>query len=147
MDCNFPIELLKPEYSAICFFSAAFGGENDVKYLHEAGMKDVFLIDNDLEKLKAVAEKFGYEFGHMNAFDLIEFDATPDTDIIICDQWTNHDDLINRVYFDNLLAAAQRYLIIGISRPYLDTLPEKPHGEYLKRSDHMGGVYWRIIKV
>ena len=147
MKQGFPIELLSPDQSAICFFCAAFGGENDVKYLHEAGMKDVFLIDIDREKIKEVSYKYGYDFIGRDAFEVIDSGFFSQVDLIICDQWTNMDEQVNETYFDKFKSLAKKFLIIGISQKYIDSLKEKPPGEYYKRSDHEGGVYWRVIKI
>jgi len=149
IETGFPVEILKPEFTALSLFSAAFAGEQDVKYLHESGIKKVELVDNDRSKLDVLGSKFPtYVCNCEDAFKIIDLCCTSNIryDIVISDHWTSDDNKINDWYLDRLKQIAMKYLILGISQPYLDTLDSIPEGNYYYRSDYQGGVFWRVIE-
>jgi len=142
---GFPSSILQPRFTVLSLFSAAFGGEQDVQFIHKAGVVDCELIDIDYNKVSALGEKYGYKYSSIDAFILIEVE-TFQRNIIVSDHWTNQDAKIHGKYFDKLKSLATDYLILGISQAYIDTLDAIPEGDYYYRSDFQGGVYWRVIE-
>lgn len=142
----FPSDLLRPTDSVLCLFSAAYKGEHDVAFVKEAGCTDVLLIDNDETKLQETAMQHEYGYKCCDAFDYIIFAASTDMkwDVVITDQWSNQDIEINVAYLDMLLRIARRHLILGYCKRNFNNCLIGP-GRYMHRSDHLGGVYWRII--
>jgi len=146
---GFPSHLFSPETTVLSLFSAAFGGEQDIKFLHEAGITKVDMVDLDRSKLDALGNKFpGYVCSCMDAFKVIDSCVVESIryDVVVCDQWTSDDNKINDWYLDRLKSIASHYLILGISQAYIDTLISIPEGVYYYRSDFRGGVYWRVIE-
>lgn len=144
---NFPVDQISKDQSVLCLFCAAFGGANDVQHLYNAGFGKVTMVDNDLARLLEMRDKFGYKAICKDAFSVIDelIKNRIHYDVIISDQWTHHDALINEAYYEKLESIAQKVLILGISQNYLNQV-KKPKGNYYKRSNHNGGVYWRIVK-
>ena len=142
----FPTEILKPEYSVLCLFASAYGGEHDVAFVHDAGCTDVLLIDRDEATLTATAEKYGFKSKCCDAFDYIIFAASNDMrwDVVITDQWSSQNIEINVGYFDMLHKIARRHLCLGYCRASFKNHLIQP-GRYVHRSDHLGGAYWRVI--
>jgi hypothetical protein len=146
---GFPVELLQPHFTVLSLFAAAFGGEQDIKFLHEAGISKVEMVDNDRAKLDALAVKFpGYTCNCTDAFAVIDacVNANIRFDIVISDQWTSDDNKINDWYLDRLKRIGMKYLIVSVNQIYIDSLESIPPGEYYYRSDFRGGVYWRVIE-
>lgn len=119
---SFPVELLRPEDSAICFFVAAFGGRQDLHYLRLAGLKDVIAIDNDSEKLHALIPQYpkDWTFSDDDGFaairDIAAKIASPAVaaDVITLDPWTG--DMTQRVidHLPVLSRLAKRVLVVGV---------------------------------
>jgi len=142
---QFPDYLLNPKQKALCLFCAAFGGEQDVKPLRQAGIKDITLVDHDQPKLLAMA--LDHEWIRVDdAFKFIE-QLQSKFDIITSDQWTNQDQLIHENHLPKLRLLCKGWLILGISQTYIDTLAPNTIGNdvLIKRSNRNGGVYWRVI--
>lgn len=142
---NFPSQVLKPQHKVLSLFCAAFGGQQDVRFIHEAGVKDCTLVDYDAEKLATVTYPYRKVCGDCFEFIELAYHRGEKYDVIVSDHWTNQDTEIHWRYFDKLRKMAP-VLILGICQVYLDTLPERPEGEYFKRSAFRGGIYWRLIQ-
>lgn len=143
MKAGFPIDVLTPDMSALCLFCAAFGGKQDVEFIHKAGIKDVILVDNDPIRLNTVSSKYGYNQFLADAFMLIDEINESETmfDVVVCDQWTPQDDEVwSRL--PRLKQIARKYLILGCHSDRLDA-----EGETYYRSDGNGGTYWKLIKI
>ena len=142
----FPAELLKPEYSVLCLFAAQYIGEHDVYFVRKAGCTDVLLIDNNEQKLNATCVMHGYKGKCCDAFDFILMAAGTGMkwDVVITDQWSDQDVRINIGFFDQLKKIARKHLILGYCKRWFNEQMIQP-GRYIHRSDHLGGVYWRII--
>jgi len=143
---GFPIELLKPEMSILCLFSAAFYGNNDIQFIHGAGCRNVLLMDNDKAKLAATAQRFDYGWSCIDIYEYLETKPMETFDIVLSDQWSNQDEKIHVTHFNQLKRMARKYLILGCTDMWLKGNYPSP-GEYYKRSDFNGGVYWRVICV
>jgi hypothetical protein len=145
MKTGFPKELFKPEMSVLSLFSAAFTGRNDVNYIKEAGCTNVTLVDYDIKKLSETSEKYKYNAVCIDIFKALENnESLGGHDIVISDQWTQHDELIHVKHLDKLLKTAKKYLILSCNEYWLKGRRPEP-GEYYKRSDYQGGTYWRVI--
>ena len=144
MKTGFPTELLTPDDSILCLFSAAFYGLNDVRHIHKVGCKYVMLMDNDKVKLQIVAARYGYNYDCLDIFEWLKTTPNEVWDVIVCDQWSNQDELIHVDYFQTLQNMSKRHLILGCTEMWLQG--KRPLGEYYKRSDFNGGVYWRVVK-
>ena len=144
MNETFPKEYLKETDSILCLFCAAFGGVQDVKYVYEAGIKDCIMVDWDKEKLMAM--KYPYAKVEADCFDYIDKCIAENKifDVVISDQWTQQMDIININYLERLKQITKRVLIIGCSQQFIDkgNIVNEP---LLKRSTHLGGIFWRII--
>ena len=143
MKLGFPIELLEPEMSILCLFSAAFFGNNDIQFIHEAGCRDVILLDNDEIKLRATARRFNYDFRVTDIYEWLKSSPIEVYDIVVSDQWSNQDQLIHVDYFQQIKLMARKYMILGCTEMWLQG--DRPEGEYYKRSNYNGGVYWRVL--
>lgn len=142
---NFPEYILKNAKSALCLFAGE--GFHEVKYINEAGIKDVFIIDNNYERIAELARRTNYIGFCENAFDWIERAGAPyKKDIVVSDQYTN-DDIRLWPYFEKLKSLANQYLIISVCQKSIDEGLKLPEGELLKRSTWLGGVYWHITKI
>ena len=142
-DITFPKEYLRPTDKVVCLFSAAFGGVHDVKYVHEAGVKDCIMVDWDEEKLAAM--KYDYTKVKADCFSFIDecVDNGALFDVVISDQWTQQIKIINTDYLERLKKITKRVLIVGCSQLYLnDNEVKEP---LMWRSTHLGGIFWRII--
>lgn len=142
---NFPICEIKPTDRILCLFAAAFLGENDVQHIKQHGCTDVVIVDTDYGKLMQLADMTGYDAVCMNAFLYIDRCDTM-FDVVVSDQWTGMDGLIHGDYLEKIKAISKRVAIIGVSGSYADTA-NIDKGTLLKRSDHEGGVYWRVVHV
>jgi hypothetical protein len=144
---NFPEHILKDCKTALCLFAAAYGGENDVQYIHKAGIKNVILVDEDKEKMKLM-EHFGYRQTIGDAFHFIDraYISLWRYELIVSDQYT-HDDFKVWALYPELKKMAKKYLIIGVCENSIKKGLKLPEGELMKRSDYLGGVYWHITKI
>lgn len=142
----FPAELLRPEYSVLCLFAAHYTGEHDVAFVKEAGCTNVLLIDNNKEKLDATCAMYGYKGKCCDAFDFITISEAAEMkwDVVIADQWSNQDVDVNVEFYHWLKSICREHLILGYGPRQFDGKFIEP-GRYLHRSDHLGGVYWRIV--
>lgn len=141
---EFPKEYLKSTDKVLCLFSAAFGGRQDVQYVYDAGVEDCIMIDNDVEKLAAL--QFPYKKIEYDCFKYIDECVRLEErfDVVISDQWTQQMAIINTDYLERLKQITKRVLIIGCSQIYLDegnTVTDL----LIKRSTHLGGIFWRVI--
>lgn len=142
---NFPIHLFTTETKVLSLFSAAFYGDHDVQHLFNAKVKDVTMVDTDIEKLHVMQKQYHYKYSPNDAFNVIDLCKNVDWDIIISDQWTNQDEEIWKRY-EKLKNMATKFLIISIAKganPHI----KLPPGDLMKRSDHLGGTYWHITKI
>lgn len=141
---GFPSHVLKPSHKVLSLFSAAFGGKQDVKYIHEAGVENCLLVDINAACLSRM--DFPYQKLCADCFEFIDkaHAKREKFDIIVSDHWTGQDKEIHGTYFEKLSQMAP-ILILGICQQYINTLPSLPKGTYYKRSDFNGGVYWRLI--
>ena len=145
MEKGFPIELLNPNMSILCLFSAAFYGNNDIQFIHGAGCKYVMMMDNDKEKLIATGRRFeGYDYDCIDIYKYLESKPKEVYDVVVSDQWSNEDEKIHVEHFEQLKRMFRKYLILGCSEMWLKGNYPTP-GEYYKRSNFNGGVYWRVI--
>src|SRR5688572_9983443 len=144
---EFPKHLLYPGQSALCLFCAAFNGRNDVQHLKAAGLRDVILIDNDQDKLEELAAWTNYPAYNVDAFEMIElyYSEGQHFDLVICDQWTGMEQQIHGDYIEKLVAITKCHLIMGICQTYIESQGGRPPGSYYWRSNHNGGVYWRVL--
>lgn len=145
---NFPLHEVNQQQSVLCLFCAAFGGENDVEHLYNAGFKNVTMVDINIAMLRGMNTRFGYPYIFTDAYKFIDEQAKLNKkyDVVICDQWSSDDHTINDLYFMKLRAITNNTLIVSISKPYIDKHGKLP-GIYYKRSDHKGGVFWRVVKI
>jgi len=144
MKLGFPVELLKPDDSILCLFSAAFYGENDIKHIHRAGCKHVLLMDIAKYQLRTTAYHFGYKYKVIDILKWLKSKPNEVYDIIVSDQWSSQDKLIHVDHFQTLQNMSKRHLILGCTEMWMQG--KFPPGEYYKRSDWNGGVYWRVVK-
>jgi hypothetical protein len=145
---NFPEHALIGASTAASLFCAAFHGEQDVKYLHAAGIKRVLLVDTDVNKLVETAAKYDYSGMICDAFEFISrcMEQGRKFDVVVCDQWTNMDFKLWARYED-LKKITTMHLIIGVVQVNIDNGLTLPPGELVKRSDHLGGAYWHVTKI
>ena len=143
---GFPSHLFSKKTTVISLFSAAFLGENDVQFIAEAGVVNCLLVDIDGQNLIQLFESYGYGICRSDVYQFINSTSLK-VNIIVSDQWTGQDKKINDEYFVRLMEIASDYLVLGISQSYINIIGFVPHGEYYKRSDYRGGVYWRVVNV
>lgn len=139
----FPIKLIKRTDSVLSLFSAYYGGEQDVKYIHEAKVTDCVLVDNDSKKLLELP----YEYIKVcqDAYSFIDecVENGNKFDVVVSDQWTTQDERIHVEYFERLLSITRRVLILSCTQAYKN---DNTKDKYLFRSEYNGGVYWMIIE-
>ena len=86
-------------------------------------------------------------------------------DIISCDPWTNNMEEFLFINLDKILCITNKYIITGFSKILSDkynlNLDTKKIEKFInikyntnisiiklmKRSDHLGGIFWLVIKV
>jgi hypothetical protein len=141
---TFPKEYIRSSDKVLCLFSAAFGGSQDVRYVYDAGVKDCVMVDND--KIKLLELKFPYTKVEGDCFNFIDecVKNNEKYDVVISDQWTQQMEIINTNYLERLKQITKRVLIIGCSQIYLDA-GNIVTDLLIKRSEHMGGIFWRVI--
>lgn len=141
---GFPSHVLKPKDKVLSLFTAAFGGQQDIKFIHKAGIKTCLMVDINTASLNRM--EYNYQKLCADCFETIDriFETKEKFDVVTSDHWTGQDFRIHGTYFEKLKAIAPT-LILGISQTYLTTLPSLPEGLYYKRSDLNGGIYWRLI--
>ena len=144
----FPTEILRPEHSVLCLFSAWYTGEHDVAFVKKAGCTDVLLVDLDSRRLQATSIMYDYQAKVCDAFDFITLSVASGRkwDVVITDQWSNQDQLINVEWLDRLKQICNKTLCLGYCKRWFGDKFFRP-GRYVHRSDHLGGVYWRIIEL
>lgn len=143
---TFPEQYLKDTDRVLSLFCAYFGGKQDIIYIKKAGIKDCIMIDHNEEKLTAM-DYPEYTSILGDCFEYIDkyINEGKEFDVVISDQWTNQMVIINKNYLDKLKRITKRILIVGCSQEYIDKYG-MPEDELIKRSEHMGGIFWRIIK-
>ena len=139
---GFPSELFNRKTTVLSLFSAAFYGENDVQHIHKAGVKSCILVDTDRHRLTATAEMYRYTKICADAFTLIDsFNLIRSKfDIVVADPYTGVKMARTYDYLPKLLNIASNYLIIGCTTEYLNDTDT-----FYFRSNHSGGIYWRVI--
>lgn len=142
---GFPSHVIKPKHRVLSLFVAAFGGVQDVKFVHAAGVKECVMVDMNAASLKRM--EYPYHKLCSDCFEVIDrIHASKEKfDVITSDHWTGQDGQIHSKYFEKLRDIAPT-LILGISQHYMNTLPSLPEGLYYKRSDYQGGIFWRLIQ-
>lgn len=142
---GFPIHVLNPKQKVLSLFVAAYGGQQDIVYVHKAGVKTCLMVDLNARSLSLMTYPYQKVCG--DCFQMIDkiFDSKEKFDVITSDHWTGQDQKIHGPYFEKLKSIAPT-LILGISQTYINTLPYLPDGLYYKRSDYNGGIYWRLIE-
>lgn len=141
---NFPIDLINPDDRILCLFASGFGGENDVMHLYRKGCYDVTIVDNDGLTLQLLADCTGYMSVEM---DIVRGYYSIDKNyfnVIISDQFSNLHRWCNDVLVEYFRRGGAKLLIIGAG---INELSRHPDDNYIKRSDHNGGQYWRIINL
>lgn len=137
----FPDLILRPEFTVLSLFSAAFLGKNDISFIHKAGIKQCTMIDIDLDKLIQMNKLFNYSYVCEDALKVID-NCSERFDVVISDQFTNmNKDVWQR--YDKLKQITSKYLIIGVSGSFMKEY-KLPEGELYKRSENYGGVYWHV---
>lgn len=139
MKTGFPTELISASDRVLCLFAAAFHGQNDVRNLHQIGCENVVLVDIDMKKLTETAILFDYPYICVDVLKHIRNGGSfGKYDVIISDHWTGEMEEMMDANIDRLKTMALKFLI------YTTTRTDQP-GEYYLRSNHKGGVYWRVI--
>jgi len=144
----FPTEILHPDRSVLCLFSAWYIGEHDVAFVHATGCMDVLLIDRDADRLQRTSVQYGYKSKCCDVFDFITLAIATGKkwDVIITDQWSDQDFQINVEWFERLKSICNKTLCLGYCKRGFNE-EFIPPGRYVQRSDYLGGVYWRIVEI
>lgn len=142
---GFPSHVLKPSHKVLSLFSAAFGGKQDVKFIHEAGVKTCLMVDINAASLKLM--DYPYEKICADCFEMIDriYERKEKFNVVVSDHWTGQDTKIHGEYFEKLRSIAP-ILILGICQTHINTQPSLPPGLYYKRGGYNGGVFWRLIQ-
>jgi hypothetical protein len=126
----------------LCLFSSAFGGLNDVRYVHKIGVKECDCVDLMHPSEMAI---YKYNLITHDVFDFIDNCKTV-YDVVIADPFTNLNKKINIGYLDKLKTLATKYLILGITQDEIETWEIKDVC-LLRNPNLASGIYWRIIKL
>lgn len=144
-DQNFPHAALEGCETALILFASGFLGDNDARWIRDAGLVAT-CVDTNEEKLYAMAAMFppSWEFVARDAYDVSWIDKQ--FDVVSLDPWTNEF----QACADNLEAwcgLARHRVIIGTGH---DTTFVAPAGwrvtNVRKRSDYAGGVFWTLLE-
>jgi hypothetical protein len=135
-------EYISRDDKVLCLFSSAFGGLNDVRYVHKIGVKECDCVD-----LVHPSEMniYGYNLITADVFQFID-QCTKVYDIIIADPFTNKNGLMNLHCLDKLKTLATKYLILGITQNEIEAWEIKDVC-LLRNPNLASGIYWRIIKL
>lgn len=121
---SFPKELLRETDEALCLFSAWYGGQQDAKFLRDAGLASVTCVDNDKKKLEAMKPAYPatWKFVEEDAFVAITRSSPGGFDVVTADPWSGDLDVQVRAWLPRLVAITRRVLILGCGTPWtLDT--------------------------
>lgn len=142
---GFPSSVLNPKLKVLSLFVAAYGGQQDIEFIHKAGVKTCLMVDLNAKSLGLMAYPYHKVCG--DCFEMIDkiYESKEKFDVITSDHWTNQDEKIHGPYFEKLSAIAPT-LILGICQRYINTLPSLPSGIYYKRGLYAGGTFWRLIE-
>jgi hypothetical protein len=143
---GFPTELITPDMSVLCLFSAAFIGFNDVQFIHQAGCRNVTLVDIDRIKLDETGKMFNYPViceDILQALD--DCKCYGKFDVVISDQPNGDcEKQIHTKHLYKLLNMTRKILILSCSQQNI--AGGRPFGEYYQRNaNYLGGIYWRVI--
>ena len=157
---HFPRELLDKINNAICFFTSAFYGQNDVIDLYRKKIKKVTLVDRDelkLEEMKKIYNMETWSYIVDDAYKAAERLAQGKVkyDLVVCDPWGGDDEkVLNCRWFYRL---AGKFYVVTVTKKYFDKIGIEANLEEVKekfpntiglmhRSNCGGGVYWLIMK-
>lgn len=116
---TFPVELLRKDDTALCLFSAHWGGLQDAAFLRDASLARVLCIDTNERKLNAMVKHYpeSWGFSAIDAFKFIDA-ADGSWDVVTTDCWSGDADVKLRGYLPKLLAMTKRVLIVGCGTPW-----------------------------
>ena len=113
---NFPVELLDGAETVICFFSTQFQGQNDVRHVHQQGIKKVVLVDIDdggMEEMKKIyPEEWEYIVG--DAFEVVQKmnETGRKFDVVIADPFLSMVDPVLCDHFDDFYGLCNKWFIV-----------------------------------
>lgn len=142
----FPHDLLEGCGSALCLFSAAFWGRQDVLWLALAGITGT-CVDRDGEKLEEMRKFYpaGWEFVEADCFDHAATVGADAVDVVTVDCWSNQFQECADLA-PEWTRIARRLVLIASG---VDTKTEAPDGwqalPRMLRSSYLGGIYWTIL--
>lgn len=146
---DFPIELLRHAKSAACFFCAAFGGKQDVKYVCDAGIQDVMLVDLDGEKLDAMKLNYPSNWRYIqgDAFQVVK-EVNRRLDIVICDPFLSMSGKVLGENFDAFYSLARKWFIctMSLSQPLPDYSKLLDKKMFLTMRNSDTGTCWLSIQ-
>lgn len=146
VDQNFPHHALQGCDSALVMFCAAFGGNQDARWVRDAGLTAT-CIDLDQPKLHAMANSYPKDWRFLCG-DVYEFPAstTDMWDVVTLDPFTNQFDRCAGM-IDDWCRLARHAVVIGTGA---ETIVEAPDGWEVtgtyQRSTYDGGVYWTLVE-
>lgn len=153
-DQNFPHDALEGCETALILFAAAFHGDNDARWIRDAGLVGT-CVDTDGKKLTEMRVYFPrtWEFIDMDVYRLADEEWSPEFsacvrvwDVVTLDPFTNQfqrcADAIN-----TWCRLARHRVIIGTGPNTSVTAPEGWRITGMReRSKYAGGVYWTILE-
>lgn len=144
---SFPVTLLSDCSSALLLFGCGKGGEYDGRYVRDAGVTDVTVVDHHRGLISAMRPSYPDEWLFVRAdawrfarscrrrFDLVSVDP-PSGPI-------SRTSTLDVVLWAGL---AERHLLIGHG---VDMSPVPPRGwelrECIQRSGYLGGWFWTVF--
>lgn len=155
---SFPRSVLSAR-TAFDFFGAGFLGKNSAVHLERAGMR-VSVVDTDDKRLEEMAGLYprSWKFIRGDAFEIARLlrEGRHQADLVVVDPWTQHVPRVLEA-LPLFAALARSWLVFGLTAeqgnpPDLAALlarvdaPLRPV-ELVKRSDHIGGVWWGVAGI
>lgn len=143
----YPTDLLDGCETALCLFSAAWHGRQDVYWLAKAGLVGT-CVDLDGEKLAEMQAVYpdGWEFVEADVYDYVH-DQPREWDVVTLDPWTGQFERCADM-IDVWCSLATKVVILGHGN-YRLREPEAPEGwkleRKIRRSDFKGGINWLVF--
>ena len=107
------------------FFCGAFLGRQDVIYFYEGGVKKVYLVDHDEERIRTMQgiypSSWTYRVGDAFAVAKELRKAGTQFDVVCTDQWSLQSELVWIDHFMDFYSIARNFLILRFTKiPFLD---------------------------
>lgn len=147
----YPGKTLATSKTALCLFTAAWLGRQDVYWLAKQGLTGT-CVDEAGERLERMRELYpeGWEFVTGDAYEYAQaaLEEGRQWDVVNLDPWTTQFSRCAEL-LDTWTTLARKVVIMGFGN-YRAVRPEGPEGwtrtHDIMRSDFRGGVWWLVFQ-